>query len=60
MTRQIMVAVLPLALGLVVYIFQVLGYQFILNRPGMALAFFGYVLANAGLIWDAIGMGVVK
>jgi len=60
MTRQIMVAVLPLALGLVVYIFQVLGYQFILNRPGMALAFFGYVLANAGLIWDAIEMGIVK
>ncbi len=23
-------------------------------RPGMALAFVGYVVANAGLIWDAI------
>lgn len=60
MNTQLMVAVLPLALGLLVYVFQVLGYQFILNRPGMALAFFGYVLANAGLIWDAISVGVVK
>jgi hypothetical protein len=23
-------------------------------RPGMALAFVGYVIANAGLIWDAL------
>ena len=60
MTKMEMVAVLPLALGLVVYIGQVLGYQLILNRPGMALAFFGYVLANAGLIWDAVSVGVVK
>lgn len=24
------------------------------TRPGMALAFVGYVVANAGLIWDAL------
>ena len=24
-------------------------------RPGMAIAFAGYVLANIGLIWDALG-----
>jgi hypothetical protein len=24
------------------------------SRPGMALAFAGYVIANAGLIWDAL------
>lgn len=23
-------------------------------RPGMALAFLGYALANAGFIWDAL------
>lgn len=23
-------------------------------RPGMALTFVGYVVANAGLIWDAL------
>jgi hypothetical protein len=23
-------------------------------RPGMALAFVGYVIANIGLIWDAL------
>ena len=60
MNQQVIFAVLPLALGLLVYCFQVFGYQFILNRPGMALAFFGYVLANAGLIWDAVSVGVVK
>ena len=60
MTNQMLIAVLPLTLGLIVYIGQVLGYQFILNRPGMALTFFGYVLANAGLIWDALSVGVVK
>lgn len=25
------------------------------DRPGMALAFVGHVLANAGLVWDAAG-----
>ena len=28
-----------------------LAYYFSL-RPGMAVAFMGYVIANAGLIWD--------
>ena len=28
-----------------------------LGRPGMALAFVGYVVANLGLIWDAIQTG---
>ena len=60
MNTQVAIAVVPLAVGLLVYCFQVLGYQFILHRPGMALAFFGYVLANAGLIWDAVSVGVVK
>ena len=60
MNSQMLVAVLPLTLGLIVYIGQVLGYQFILNRPGMALAFLGYVIANAGLIWDALSVGVVR
>ena len=26
-------------------------------RPGMALAFVGYVVANIGLIWDAMDHG---
>lgn len=29
-----------------------LAYNFS-GRPGMALAFVGYVIANLGLIWDA-------
>ena len=60
MNKGMALAVLPLVLGLLVYVFQVVSYQFFLNRPGMALAFFGYVLANAGLIWDALSVGVVK
>lgn len=24
------------------------------GRPGMALAFFGYALANVGLVWDVM------
>ena len=30
------------------------GAYFFAGRPGMALAFVGYVLANCGLVWDAI------
>lgn len=29
-------------------------------RPGMSLAFVGYVVANAGLIWDAIQQAAIK
>jgi len=60
MNTQMMLAVFPLGLALVIYVAQAFGYQILLNRPGMALAFLGYVIANAGLIWDAIAMGVVK
>ena len=60
MNTTMLLAVLPLVLALVIYVAQAAGYQLILNRPGMALAFVGYVIANAGLIWDAIAMGVVK
>lgn len=28
-----------------------------LGRPGMCLALVGYVIANVGLIWDAIQTG---
>ncbi len=29
------------------------GAYYFTNRPGMTLAFVGYVIANAGLMWDA-------
>lgn len=54
MTQGVLIAVLPLTLGIVLYLMQVLGYQFLLHRPGMALAFFGYALANVGLLYDAV------
>lgn len=53
MNQVTIVATLPLVFGILLYIFQALGYQFILHRPGMALAFFGYALANVGLLYDA-------
>lgn len=40
----------------VIYLVTSGGYLFA-GRPGMALAFIDYVLANAGLVWDAIQMG---
>lgn len=35
------------------YIASAIGYS-MSSRPGMMIAFFGYVVANIGLIWDAI------
>jgi len=37
----------------VIYSATAAAYQFV-GRPGMMLAFIGYVIANVGLIWDAI------
>ena len=39
-----------------IYLLASGGYWF-LGGPGMVLAFIGYVVANLGLIWDAIQMG---
>ena len=30
------------------------GAYFFAGRPGMMVAFVGYVIANIGLIWDAV------
>ena len=60
MNKLLIFGVGPLVLGAIVYVFQVFGYQFIFNRPWMALTFFGYVLANIGLVGDALTIGVVK
>ncbi|MCR4302272.1 MAG: hypothetical protein NUV51_11715 [Sulfuricaulis sp.] len=39
-----------------IYLGAAVAYHYAL-RPGMALAFVGYVIANLGLIIDAIGGG---
>ena len=44
----------PLIAGTMLYAMQAFGYQYFLNRPGMCVAFVGYVIANAGFIYDAI------
>ena len=60
MNATFLLTALPLAIAAVLYALQAFGYQFVLNRPGMALAFFGYVLANVGILWDVLTVGVVK
>lgn len=40
----------------VIYGVTAVAYQFS-ARPGMAITFAGYLIANIGLIWDAIQHG---
>ena len=47
--------VAPLALASALYIAQAVGYSVVLSRPGMSLAFLGYVIANVGFVADALG-----
>lgn len=47
----------PLIAGTVLYLLQAAGYTFI-NRPGMCVAFIGYAIANGGLLYDALTIGV--
>lgn len=53
MTPVLWVAVMLLATALI-YAVAVGAYWFA-NRPWMALTFVGYVIANIGLIGDALG-----
>lgn len=45
--------VLLLVIPALCYAGAAVAYNFS-SRPGMAVAFVGYVIANAGLIWDAL------
>lgn len=47
------VTIASLAIVAVLYTLSVFGYIFS-GRPGMALAFLGYVIGNIGFIMDAI------
>ena len=45
-----------LLLIVVSVLYSATSIAYIVNlRPGMALTFIGYVIANIGLIWDAMG-----
>ena len=46
--------VLPLALATCLYAMLAGAYLLAASRPGMALGFLGYVIANVGFIWDAV------
>lgn len=60
MNKVFLIATLPLAISAVVYVFSSIGYQLVLNRPGMAIAMFAYAVSCGGLIYDALTIGVVK
>lgn len=49
---------LPLALASVLYVAQATAYFVVAERPGLALCFLGYTLANIGLIYDAYQWGL--
>lgn len=49
--RQLTVAMLVIVS--VLYTLAAFGYWYA-GRPGMAVAFIGYVSANVGFIWDAL------
>lgn len=49
--KPLIFAVLPLFLGIILYIWQSANY-FGLNRIGLSIAFTGYVIGNLGLAYD--------
>lgn len=51
--NAVALVVLMLTAVSVIYAIMAGGY-FWASRPGMALTFIGYVIANVGLIWDAL------
>lgn len=54
MSETTLWVITPLVIASILYATLAGGYFVIQHRPGMALAFAGYVIANIGLIWDAV------
>lgn len=54
MSPVILWVIIPLSVTSCIYAVLAAGYLFAQHRPGMALAFVGYTLANLGLIYDAL------
>jgi hypothetical protein len=52
------IMVVPFAVSGLAYIGAGLGYQFFLNRPGMAVAMFSYTVSCIALVYDALTVGV--
>lgn len=48
--------VAPLAIGMLLYVWQSANYYFGLKRVGLTLAFLGYSIGNLGLLIDAYEM----
>lgn len=57
MNYAFLIAVGPLAIAGVVYAIAALGFQFVLSRPGMAVAMLSYAVSCGGLIYDALTVG---
>jgi|GEM_PF-3120177 len=54
MSNGLLLVVVPLVLSSLLYAVLAVGYYAAAGRPGMALVFTGYVIANVGFIWDAL------
>ena len=52
------IMVVPFAVSGLAYIGAGLGYQLFLSRPGMAVAMFAYTVSCAGLVYDALTVGM--
>ena len=48
--------VIPLVIVAVIYAVLATAYFVVQHRYGMSLAFVGYVVANVGLVWDALSI----
>lgn len=46
----------PLALGMLLYVWQSANYYFGLGRIGLTIAFVGYTIGNLGLLIDVYEM----
>jgi hypothetical protein len=54
MSNTFLWVVLPLALTSAIYAILAAGYFLVQHRIGMCAAFSGYLIANCGLIYDAM------
>ena len=54
MNTMALIALVPLGIAGVVYLASAVGYQFVLDRPGMAVTMTCYAISCGGLIYDAL------
>ena len=56
MSQTMIWVVTPLVIVALIYAVLATAYFAVQHRYGMSLAFVGYVVANVGLVWDALSI----